>query len=174
MREKQRLAAAGQDDLDESGSEAKEAKAKLNDALKDIEVLRRKVTSSKEDSKLESLDELIRLKADLATAEDVNRTHSTEIRRLREENVELGSKLAAALQANQVALAEAEMAKAQASNVVAEGQEQTRLWFRPQIAFKIWTRSWLASKASLLFTRRRKLKPGKRSCASLRVWKAPT
>ena len=39
----------------------KEAKAKLNDALKDIEVLRRKVTSSKEDGKLESLDELIRL-----------------------------------------------------------------------------------------------------------------
>ena len=123
LREKQKLSERRNlDDLDESRSEAKEAKIKLNDALKEIDMLLRKVTSSKEDGKLESLDEITRLKSDLSTAEDIARTHTTEIRRLREENVELGSKLAAALQANQVALAEAEMAKAQASNVVAEGQ----------------------------------------------------
>lgn len=110
------------DDVEELRSELKTAKAKAAEAAREAETAHRRLGSSRDEGKAENHEEVMKLRGDLDAAEEVHRVHQTEMRRLREENVELGSKLAAALQSSQVAVAEAEMAKAQASNVVAEGQ----------------------------------------------------
>jgi hypothetical protein len=109
-------------DVEELRGELKTAKAKAAEATREAETASRRLGSSKEEGKAEVHEEVMKLRGELDAAEEVQRVHQAEIRRLREESVELGSKLAAALQASQVAVAEAEMAKAQASNVVAEGQ----------------------------------------------------
>lgn len=110
------------DDMEELRGELKTAKAKAAESTREAETAKRKLGMSKEEGKMESQGQVVNLRGELEAAEEVQRVHQAEMRRLREDNVELGSKLAAALQSSQVAVAEAEMAKAQASNVVAEGQ----------------------------------------------------
>ncbi len=112
----------GQEDLEASRDDMRLAKARQGDMLKEMEVLRKRVDTSKEDAQLESKLQLEKLHNELIETETKSRALSLELRKLREEHIEVSSRLAAALQSKEVAVAEAEAAKSQASAIVSEGK----------------------------------------------------
>ena len=111
-----------EEELQEARDEIRTSKARAEEALKEIDALRRRVSLSRDDGKMEAKLELEKLRSEVEDYEAKCRAQTLELRRLREEHVEVGSRLAAALQAAQVAHAEAEAAKSQAASIVAEGK----------------------------------------------------
>jgi len=111
-----------EEDLQEARDEVRASKVRAEDAIKEMDSLRRRVSVSREDGKLEAKLEIEKLRSELDEYEAKSRAQGLELRRLREEHVDVGSRLAAALQAAQVAQAESEAAKSQASSIVAEGK----------------------------------------------------
>lgn len=111
-----------EEDLQEARDEVRASKVRAEDAIKEMDALRRRVSESREDGKLEAKLELEKLRSEVDEYEAKSRAQGLELRRLREEHVDVGSRLAAALQAAQVAQAEGEAARSQAASIVAEGK----------------------------------------------------
>ena len=111
-----------EEDLQETREELRAAKIRGDDALKEIDSMRRKISQSREDGKLESTIEMERLRGEVDTSDSKVRAQGLELRKLREDHVDIGGRLAAALQQVQVAQAEGEAAKSQAAGIVAEGK----------------------------------------------------
>ena len=111
-----------EEDFQIAREEVRVSKARTEEALKEIDTLRRRVSQSHDDGKLEAQLELEKLRNEVESLEAKARAQGLELRRLREDHVDVGSRLAVALQSAQIAQAESEAAKSQAASIVAEGK----------------------------------------------------
>ena len=99
------------DEMDEVKAELLLSKRRHEEALRELDSMRRKATLSKLDGRQEANMEVDALKAAAADLEEQIRTHSSENRKLREEIVSLNGRLSTALQSVIQANAEADAAK---------------------------------------------------------------
>ena len=99
------------DEMDEVKAELLLSKRRHEEALRELDSMRRKATLSKLDGRQEANIEVDALKAAAADLEEQIRTHSSENRKLREEIVSLNGRLSTALQSVIQANAEADAAK---------------------------------------------------------------
>ncbi len=80
-------------------------KRKYEDSLREVDSLKRKISASKVDGLLEAQSEVDATRATLRDLEETHRTQQMELRKVREENVNLNSRLIAAIQNSQVSFA---------------------------------------------------------------------
>jgi hypothetical protein len=100
-----------QDDIDDLNSQIAISKKRCDEALKEVEVQKKRIVSSREDGRLEILAELEETKQQLSASEQQGRVLGTEIKKLREDQITLSSRLTNAMQQMQVANAEADTAR---------------------------------------------------------------
>lgn len=120
-KEKQRVSERKHtEELESLRGETITLKRRLDDATREVENMKRKVSNSKVDGMLEVQGEADSVRATLRELEEAHRVQTIELRKAREENVTLNSRLISAIQASQIAAAEAEAAKNISANAVHE------------------------------------------------------
>eukprot|EP01041_Mallomonas_annulata_P006402 gene6402-12944_t len=109
------------DEIEEMRIQIQNSKKMAEEAIEDAVSTRRRLVASREDGKLEGTAELESIKLDLIAAEERIRIQNGDLKKLREDNINISARLASILQSSQIAVAEAEAAKAEAAASMSEG-----------------------------------------------------
>lgn len=112
-----------QDELESSRVDMTVLKRKLDEAIRDVDHVKRKSVLSKSDGKLEAQAEIDALKLSLVEQEEQDRKQASELRKLREDNASIQGRLAGLIQSLQVAQAESDSLRASNLKAVRDDQE---------------------------------------------------
>ena len=107
-------------ELEESRSQVTALRRQVDEAVRDADAARRRVASGRDEGKAEAMIALESIQQELAAAEDKYRAQTNELKKVREEQIGMAARLATALQASQIAAAEAEAAKSEAAVALSE------------------------------------------------------
>ena len=97
-------------------------KKRADESLEQLEITKKKLNLTREDSKLENKAEIDSLKNGIKDLESELKVQSNEYKKHRDDHSAMAGRLASALQTAQIAMAECEAAKAQANGAISEGQ----------------------------------------------------